>query len=203
MHGTEREQVVVASGDLEEDRFSRFRLITWWNQDRLRETNIVVIGAGALGNEILKNLALLGFRRIVIVDLDLIEYSNLSRSVLFRSGDVGKSKAETAATATMELAHDATVHAINANVTSEVGLGLFGWADVIIAGLDNREARLWINRCAWKMNRPWVDGAIEGINGVARVFLPGPAYDAFLNAGDPNYCHGNEGIQDTDISITA
>jgi molybdopterin/thiamine biosynthesis adenylyltransferase len=186
MNTGESGQVVVSSCDLEGDRFSRFRLITWWNQERLHETNVVVIGAGALGNEILKNLALLGFRRIVVVDLDRIEYSNLSRSVLFRSGDVGRSKAERAAAATLELAHDASVHPINANVTSEVGLGLFGWADVIIAGLDNREARLWINRCAWKMNRPWVDGAIEGISGVARVFLPGqaPCYECTLGETD-------------------
>ena len=56
-----------------------------------------------------------------------------------------------------------------------VGLGLFEWSDSILAGLDNREARLWINRAAWKVNRPWIDGAIEGINGVARVFVPGRA----------------------------
>ena len=174
------------AGELEEDRFSRFRLISWWDQERLQSANIVVIGAGALGNEILKNLALLGVRRILVVDVDQIEYSNLSRSVLYRADDVGKSKAQTAAVATRSLADDAVVHAIDANIVTEVGLGLFGWADVIIAGLDNREARLWINRCAWKMNRPWIDGAIEGINGVARVFLPGhaPCYECTLGETD-------------------
>src|SRR5260370_4671546 len=57
----------------------------------------------------------------------------------------------------------------------DCGLGLFPWSDAIRAGRDNREARLWINRCAWKVNRPWIDGAIEGINGVARVFVAGAA----------------------------
>jgi adenylyltransferase/sulfurtransferase len=68
----------------------------------------------------------------------------------------------------------------------DCGLGLFSWADIILAGLDNREARLWINRCAWKTNRPWIDGAIEGINGVARVFLPGqpPCYECTLGETD-------------------
>jgi hypothetical protein len=63
---------------------------------------------------------------------------------------------------------------------------LFGWADVILAGLDNREARLWINRCAWRMGRPWIDGAIEGLNGVARVFLSGcpPCYECTLGETD-------------------
>src|SRR5271156_1281445 len=138
--------VRVLADDLEEDRFSRFRLIGWWDQERLRNANVVVIGAGALGNEILKNLALLGVRRILIVDLDRIEYSNLSRSVLYRPDDVGQSKAQTAARAARSLADDAVVHALDANILTQVGLGLFGWADVIIAGLDNREARLWINR---------------------------------------------------------
>jgi adenylyltransferase/sulfurtransferase len=57
---------------------------------------------------------------------------------------------------------------------------------MILAGLDNREARLWINRSAWKVNRPWIDGAIEGINGVARVFLPGsaPCYECTLGEMD-------------------
>jgi len=68
----------------------------------------------------------------------------------------------------------------------ELGLGVFGWADVILGALDNREARLWINRAAWKMNRPWVDGAIEGLNGIARVFLPGkpPCYECTLGEVD-------------------
>ena len=57
---------------------------------------------------------------------------------------------------------------------------------MIIAGLDNREARLWINRSAWKVNRPWIDGAIEGINGVVRAFLPGraPCYECTLGEVD-------------------
>jgi len=145
-----------------------------------------VIGAGALGNEILKNLALLGFLHVVVVDLDQIELSNLSRAILFRPSDVGRSKADTVAHAYRELLPEATIQPLTANVMQDCGLGLFAWADLILAGLDNREARLWINRAAWKTNRPWIDGAIEGINGVARVFLPGraPCYECTLGETD-------------------
>lgn len=169
-----------------EDRFSRFRLIGWWDQEKIRAARVLVIGAGALGNEILKNLALLGFTNIVVVDLDSIDATNLSRSILYRSGDVGKPKTEVAAEATRNIFPEARVHPITANVVHGVGLGLFGWADVVLAGLDNREARLWINRACWKMNRPWIDGAIEGINGVARAFLPGtpPCYECTLGETD-------------------
>jgi molybdopterin/thiamine biosynthesis adenylyltransferase len=176
----------VFDSDVREDRFSRLRLISWWDQEKIAKCRLLVIGAGALGNEILKNAALLGFTQVVVVDLDRIEESNLSRAVLYRSDDVGKFKADAAASAYKSLAPDATVHSLVANVVHGCGLGLFEWSDMIVAGLDNREARLWINRSAWKMNRPWVDGAIEGINGVVRVFMPGvaPCYECTLGEVD-------------------
>ncbi|HLW54934.1 MAG TPA: ThiF family adenylyltransferase [Candidatus Angelobacter sp.] len=169
-----------------DDRFSRFRLIGWWDQEKIRAAKVLVIGAGALGNEILKNLALLGFSRIVVVDLDAIDATNLSRSILYRAEDIGRPKAEVAADAVRNIFPEASVRAITGNVVHGLGLGLFGWADLVLAGLDNREARLWINRACWKMNKPWIDGAIEGINGVARVFLPGtpPCYECTLGETD-------------------
>jgi adenylyltransferase/sulfurtransferase len=178
-------QAEVAARE-EEDRFSRLRLIPWWDQRKIQAAHVLVIGAGALGNEILKNLALLGFSQIVVVDLDHIETSNLSRSVLFRAADVGSSKAEAIARGYRDLLPEAAIQPLTANVLQECGLGLFAWADLILAGLDNREARLWINRVAWKVGRPWIDGAIEGINGVARVFLPGrpPCYECTLGETD-------------------
>jgi molybdopterin/thiamine biosynthesis adenylyltransferase len=178
--------VRIGEEEVHEDRFSRFRLIPWWDQKKLQTARVLVIGAGALGNEILKNLALLGFERIVVVDLDRIEESNLSRAILFSSEDVGAFKADAAARSLNRIAPQARVRPLAANVVQNCGLGLFAWSDVIIAGLDNREARLWINRCAWKMNRPWIDGAIEGINGVARAFVAGqaPCYECTLGETD-------------------
>jgi molybdopterin/thiamine biosynthesis adenylyltransferase len=178
--------IAVGARDLHEDRYSRLRLIPWWDQQKISAAKILVVGAGALGNEILKNLALLGFRHIAIVDLDRIEESNLSRTILFDSAQVGRQKAVVAAEAFNRIAGFNGARGIVADIIHECGLGLFAWADLILAGLDNREARLWINRAAWKMNRPWIDGAIEGINGVARVFLPGkpPCYECTLGEVD-------------------
>ncbi len=178
--------VRIGEEEVHEDRYSRFRLIPWWDQKKLQTARVLVIGAGALGNEILKNLALLGFERIVVVDLDRIEESNLSRAILFSSEDIGLFKAEAAARSMKKLAPRARVRPLVANVAHRCGLGLLAWSDVIIAGLDNREARLWINRGAWKMNRPWIDGAIEGINGVARAFVAGaaPCYECTLGETD-------------------
>jgi molybdopterin/thiamine biosynthesis adenylyltransferase len=179
-------EVKIAASDLHEDRYSRLRLIPWWDEAKIHAARVLVVGAGALGNEILKNLALLGFQKILVVDLDRVEESNLSRAVLFRESDVGNTKAEVAARSYESLCPGAAVKPISADIIHQVGLGLFAWSDLIIAGLDNREARLWINRAAWKTNRPWVDGAIEGINGVVRVFIPGapPCYECTLGETD-------------------
>lgn len=176
----------VSGNGAGQEKYSRLRLIPWWEQEKIARCRLLVIGAGALGNEILKNAALLGFSQVVVVDMDRIEESNLSRAVMFRAEDVGQSKAEVAARAYRSLAPEASIHPLVANVMYGCGLGLFEWSDVILAGLDNREARLWINRAAWKVNRPWIDGAIEGINGVARVFLPGhaPCYECTLGEID-------------------
>ena len=176
----------ITSHGASQERYDRLRLIPWWEQDKIARCRLLVIGAGALGNEILKNAALLGFKQVVIVDMDRIEESNLSRTALFRAEDVGEFKAEVAARAYRSLLPDASPRPLVRNVVHECGQGLFAWSDLILAGLDNREARLWINRSAWKVNRPWVDGAIEGINGVARVFLPGqaPCYECTLGKVD-------------------
>lgn len=169
-----------------DDRFDRFRRIAWWDQSRLAAAKVLVVGAGALGNEILKNLALLGVGRICIVDLDRVEHSNLSRSVLYRARDEGRPKAEAAADAVRDLYPDCRTHAVVGDVVSGVGLGVFRWADVTLGGLDNREARLAIGRACGRVGRPWVDGGIQEIDGYARVFAPGdgPCYECTLGERD-------------------
>ncbi len=182
--------VIVTAGEVDmerdgDDRFSRFRLIGWWDQERLARSKVLVVGAGALGNEIIKNLALLGVGNIFIVDMDHIENSNLSRSILFREGDNGKPKAMVAADSARDIYPDINVHHFTGNVVYDLGMGVFRWADVVLGGLDNREARLTINRHCYKVNRPWIDGAIEQIQGVARVFIPdGPCYECTMSEMD-------------------
>src|SRR5215212_56238 len=178
-------RITPESTQAAEGRFARFKLIGWWDQSRLSRARVVVIGAGALGNEILKNLALLGVGNVFVADMDKIENSNLSRSVLYRESDNGTHKATAAAAAARDIYPDIKIHAFNGNVVHDLGLGIFRWADVVIAGLDNREARLSINRNCWKVNRPWIDGAIEAIDGSARVFVPdGPCYECTMSPTD-------------------
>ena len=136
----------------DQDRYSRLRLISWWRQERLQAARVLVVGAGALGNEVVKNLALLGLGTIYLIDLDEVEPSNLSRSVLFReSDDGGRPKAEVAAQRAGELNPEINVVPIHGDVITDMGLGLFADVDLVIGCLDNREARLWVNRQCWKI----------------------------------------------------
>lgn len=159
--------------DFEEDRYNRLKLIPWWDQNKIKKATIMVVGAGAIGNELIKNLALLGIGRILIFDMDAIEHTNLTRAVLYRAKDVGRYKAEVAAERAMEMNPDVKAKAFVSNIIDDVGLGVFRRMDVVLGGLDNREARLSINQSCYKMNKPWIDGAIEALNGFARVFIPG------------------------------
>ena len=167
------DKIEFQSSDFEEDRYSRLRLIPWWDQDRLKNATVMVVGAGAIGNELIKNLALLGIGRILIFDMDAIENTNLTRSVLYRAKDVGRYKAEVAAERAMEINPDVRAKAFISNIIDDVGLGVFRRMDVVLGGLDNREARLAINQSCYKVDKPWIDGAIEALNGFARVFVPG------------------------------
>ena len=169
----ENDILELHSADFEEDRYARLRLIPWWDQSRLNNATIMVVGAGAIGNELIKNLALLGIGRILVYDMDAIENTNLTRSVLYRAKDVGRYKAEVAAERATEMNPDVKAKAFIANIIDDVGLGVFRRMDVVLGGLDNREARLSINQSCYKVDRPWIDGAIEVLNGFARVFIPG------------------------------
>jgi adenylyltransferase/sulfurtransferase len=154
------------------DRYSRLRLIPWWRQERLAAARVLVVGAGALGNEVLKNLALLGVGTTLVIDLDCVEDSNLSRSVLFRTEDGGQPKAVVAARRASEINPDVKFFPLRGDVITDVGLGVFADVDVVIGCLDNREARLWVNRQCWKVGTPWVDAGIQEIQGVVKVFVP-------------------------------
>jgi len=179
-------EILDLDNDDENDRYSRLKLIPWWDQEKLSRARVMVVGAGALGNEILKNLALLGVGNIFVVDFDTIENSNLSRAILFRSGDEKQSKADTACKAVREINPDCKARSINGNISFDVGLGFLRRMDVVIGGLDNREARLAINMGCWKVNTPWIDGAIEVLFGIARVFVPPhtACYECTMNEQD-------------------
>ena len=172
--------------------FDRQERIEWWDQSRLYQAKILVVGAGALGNEVLKNLALLGIGKILLIDFDDIEDSNLSRSVLFRSTDAaeGASKAHMAAKRTLELNPNpnAVVRSIHGNVVWELGAGVYRQVDIVLGCLDNLEARLAVNLNAWQSGTPWIDGGMWELSGNIAVFNNTPETACYeCNINDEDY----------------
>ena len=159
--------------NLQTDRLGTFEFISWWERDKVADAKVLVVGAGALGNEVVKNLTLMGVGHILVIDFDTIEAANLSRSVLFRESDANRKKSEVVAARAKELNPQTKIQYLHGDVTTELGLGIVRRMDVVIGCLDNREARLAINRFAHWMGKPWVDGAIQELLGLVRVFVPG------------------------------
>ncbi len=163
---------IIDITDPETDRYSRQRLISWWDQERLARSSVMVVGMGALGNEVAKNLAQIGVGNLFLVDFDFVEPSNLARSVLFRDDDKGRKKVEAAAQRLKEINPGIKIHAFHGDVSLDLGLGVFRRMNVVIGCLDNREARLSVNRACWKVGIPWIDGGIQELSGTVKVFMP-------------------------------
>jgi molybdopterin/thiamine biosynthesis adenylyltransferase/DNA-binding transcriptional regulator YhcF (GntR family) len=159
--------------NLHTDRLGTFEFISWWEREKVQQARVLVVGAGALGNEVIKNLSLMGVGNLFVIDFDTVEAANLSRSVLFRDGDSKRSKAEVVAARAKSLNPQLHVQYQHGNVITQLGLGVIRRMDAVIGCLDNREARLALNRFCYWMNKPWVDGAIQELLGLVRVFVPG------------------------------
>ena len=163
---------------------ARQELITWWDQSKLRAANVLVVGAGALGNEIVKNLALVGVGNITIVDMDTIELSNLSRCIFFRESDDGSYKAEVLAREAERL-NPFTKTRFFTTPVQDLGDAYLQQFNLIIAGLDNREARVWLGGAARRAGKVWIDAAIEGLMGKVQTFTPdGPCYACTMSEKD-------------------
>ncbi|MCR5132128.1 MAG: ThiF family adenylyltransferase [Prevotella sp.] len=183
-----------------------FTLLSWFKKDRVKNARVLVAGCGALGNEVVKNLALFGVGHIYVVDFDKIELSNLTRSVLFREEDAYNHayKAEIVAKRASEINPHIEVVPIVGNLFSDVGFGLYRSVDVVIGCLDSRIARYQLNRLCMRAGKSWIDGSIENLTGVVKIYVPGiNCYECGLSRDEFNHIMLRTGCADVVRSQTA
>mmetsp|Transcript_5974 Transcript_5974/g.13576 ORF Transcript_5974/g.13576 Transcript_5974/m.13576 type:complete len:478 (-) Transcript_5974:340-1773(-) len=151
----------------------------------VRNAKILVVGAGGLGCEILKDLAMsCVVRDVVVMDLDTIDVTNLNRQFLFRSKDVGHSKAESAAKFINNRCPWMNVVPYHGKIQDK-DAEFYKQFNVVISGLDNVEARRWLNGMINNLVEfdsdgdpipesiiPIIDGGTEGFSGQSRLILP-------------------------------
>lgn len=193
-----------------DSRFSRHELIPGWRQSRLAEANVIIIGIGALGNEVARILAMSGITRFILCDPDRVSLSNLSRCALFREQDLGRLKVEAAQDALAQLAPAATVSARPLPLAQGVGLAELRDASLVFSCLDSRTARIQLAGRCGLVQAPWIDGGTSPWGGEARPYLnpEGPCYACALLetqrivADIPISC-ANPGADETPVGASA
>ena len=160
--------------DAERERYSRqIRLFAEEGQERLKRKRVFVAGAGGLGSVISLYLGASGFGRIRIADCDSVELSNLNRQILHKSGDLNRSKAESALEALSAINPEVEVEALEETISIESIEDLLQGCDMIMDAMDNFPIRYLLNRAAQARNIPMFHGAIRGFLGQATTIVPG------------------------------
>lgn len=149
-------------GQSEKDRADRTKRFFGEHHDKLINSQVLVVGAGAVGNEVIKNLAMLGIKNIHVVDFDLVSISNLNRCIFFRDEDHDKIHKVDAIKREIEIMFkDVTVHAYKTSV-QEAPEHIWEIPLVIVA-VDNNEARYYINlRCFSVAPTPFIINGAMG-----------------------------------------
>ncbi|ONM24788.1 SUMO-activating enzyme subunit 2 [Zea mays] len=140
----------------------------------MQASKVLMVGAGGIGCELLKTLALSGFSDIHIIDLDTIEVSNLNRQFLFRQSHVGQSKAKVARDAVLKFRPNININPYHANVKdSHFNVDFFKQFNVVLNGLDNLDARRHVNRLCLAADVPLVESGTTGFLGQVTVHVKG------------------------------
>uniref|UniRef100_A0A0N7ZUD8 SUMO-activating enzyme subunit n=1 Tax=Daphnia magna TaxID=35525 RepID=A0A0N7ZUD8_9CRUS len=158
--------------------------------DSIRKSKILVVGAGGIGCELLKNLVLSGFNDILVIDLDTIDVSNLNRQPFFQKEHVGKSKAVIARESALGFNPNVTIVAKHDSVmNSEYNVTFFKQFTVVMNALDNRAARSHVNRMCLAANVPLIESGTAGYLGQVTAIRKGlsECYDCNPKAGQKSF----------------
>ncbi len=142
-------------------------------QDKLKQADVFLAGAGGLGSPISMFLAAAGIGKIRIVDDGFVETSNLNRQILYGNEDLGQAKVVCAQKALERLNPHIQVEAIPKTIQAENGYELVENCGIIVDALDNYPTRYLLNQVAFQKNIPLVHGAVEEFYGQATTIIPG------------------------------
>uniref|UniRef100_A0A8C7IPD5 SUMO-activating enzyme subunit 2 n=1 Tax=Oncorhynchus kisutch TaxID=8019 RepID=A0A8C7IPD5_ONCKI len=142
--------------------------------DSLSACRVLVVGAGGIGCELLKNLVLTGFKNIEVIDLDIIDVSNLNRQFLFQKKHVGKSKAQVAKESVLQFCPTANITAYHDSIMNpEYNVEFFRNFMLVMNALDNRAARNHVNRMCLAADIPLIESGTAGYLGQVTVIKKG------------------------------
>lgn len=155
------------------DRQVRFAELGQAGQARLERASALVVGCGALGGSIAMQLARSGFGRLVLVDRDVVELSNLPRQVLFEERHIGRPKSECARETLASIGGPTRVEAFAEHLDADNVVDLARGVDIVLDGTDNLATRYLINDYCVERNLPWVYGGVVGASGLVMPVAPG------------------------------
>jgi len=175
---------VLGIGSIDEDKYDRQKRIIGWDQKKISNATVMIVGAGATGNELVKNLSLTGIGNITLIDYDIIEKSNLNRCVLFNmKNNIEKQyKVDVVKEAIEKLNPDTNIEAIKQNL-NDIDKNLYKKSDVVCSCLDNIEARLQANNYSYYFEIPFIDSGIDGFFGSVQAIYSGVKDAACLQCG--------------------
>lgn len=178
--------------DAELERYARhivLKEVGGAGQERLRRATVAVIGAGGIGSPAIQYLAAAGVGRLIVIDDDRVELSNLQRQTLFGAADIGAAKVEAAARAVDRLNSGVTIEARRERIDAGNARDLIAGADVVLDGTDNFATRLAVADAALALRIPLVSAAVGQFEGQLGVFrgweADKPCYRCFVGA-DPD-----------------
>ncbi|MCX6683455.1 MAG: HesA/MoeB/ThiF family protein [Methanoregula sp.] len=142
-------------------------------QERLKKSHIFIAGAGGLGSPVSIYLAVAGVGTITIVDMDVVDQTNLNRQILHFDRDIGRKKTASAEEKLQELNPDITINAIDVKIDESNAGKIIGRADGIVDAMDNYPTRYLLNDVAIAKQIPLFHGGIRGFYGQATTIIPG------------------------------
>lgn len=139
-------------------------------QEALKQSSILILGAGGLGCASSQYLATAGIGKLTLIDDDKVELSNLQRQVLHHDADIGKLKVESAAQALKELNPELEIVTVAKRLNDEALLSLVQDHDLVLDASDNVDTRNQLNRLCYQTKTPLVSGAAIRMEGQVSVF---------------------------------